>query len=100
MANTLNDVIKSFKKLISSSDNDLIKSYYSTIVEYLILESKYEDLVKKCGKPIFHYFQYQLPMGGNDYFLFLYNVYSPVRFAVETFDSIEEIRLELLKKKT
>ena len=28
-------------------------------------------------------------------FEFLYHVYNPVRYAVETFDSIEEIRKEL-----
>jgi hypothetical protein len=34
-----------------------------------------------------------------DYFLWLYNPYNPVRFAVETFDSIEEIRIELGRNK-
>lgn len=94
----LNRVIKEFKKLIKELPKDsLHRKYYEIIVRFLLLEHKYPYEVKKAGKPIYHYFMYYLPIRGADYFEFLYNPYHPVRFAVETFDSIEEIRLELKK---
>jgi hypothetical protein len=92
---TLDKVIKTFKKIISNSDNELLISYYEKIVEFMLLEHKHKDIVKKSNKPIYHYFQHALPHDTNDYFMFLYHTYNPVRFAIETFDSIEEIRLEL-----
>jgi hypothetical protein len=97
--NTLNDVVKAFKSIIkqyeATKPDCLEANYYKYIVEYLLLEQKYPKQVADSGKPIYHYFKYQLPMFSTDYFLFLYNTHNPVRFAVETFDSIEEIRLEL-----
>lgn len=93
--NTLNSVIKRFNALIKESDNNLQKEYYKIIVRYLLIEHSHQEDVDACNKQIYHYFKYQLPVRGNDYFLFLYNTYNPVRFAVETFDSIESIRKEL-----
>jgi len=93
--NTLNDVIKAFKKIIAKTSDDIQKNYYEIIVKYLLLEHKHQEEVDDCDKRIYHYFKYSLPVSGNDYFLFLYNTYNPVRFAVETFDSIEIIRKEL-----
>jgi len=97
---TLDIVIKSFKTITKQYEKlkgvDCIEAhYYRIIVRDLLLEHKYSEQVENAGKPIYHYFKYQLPVFDNDYFLFLYNVYNPVRFAVETFDSIEEIRKEL-----
>jgi len=92
----LNRVIKEFKSVIKKlPKNSLQRKYYEIIVEYLLLEHKYPYEVKRAGKPIYHYFMYDLPKINNEYFEFLYNTYNPVRFAVETFDSIEEIRKEL-----
>ena len=88
--------LKKDKKIISIT-HDMKILYYETIVKYLKLEHKYQDIVEKSGKPIYHYFKYSLPVEDTAYFEFLYNRYNPVRFAVETFDSIEEIRLELKK---
>ena len=92
---SLNDVIKAFKRIISKSTDDMTVSYYSTIVEYLLLEHEYQEQVNLSGKRILYYFKYSLPVINNDYFEWLYHPYNPVRFAVETFDSIEEIRIEL-----
>jgi len=96
---SLDQVIKTFLRLSKNSPKGSIQSdYYLTIVKYLRLEHKYKDIVLACGKPIYHYFMYGLPQSGNEYFEFLYNRYNPVRFALETFDSIEEIRQELKKE--
>jgi hypothetical protein len=99
---SLNQVIKEFKKIIkqyelsSGTNSSKIEiQYYKIIVKYLLLEHKFPHEVKRSKKPIYHYFMYYLPEFGTDYFNFLYNTYNPVRFAVETFDSIEEIKLEL-----
>ena len=93
---SLNQVIKEFKKIIKQLPNDsLHKTYYEIIVKFLLLENKYSDQVKQAGKPIYHYFMYYLPDASLQYFEFLYNPYNPVRFAIETFDSIEEIRKEV-----
>jgi len=92
---TLDKVIKEFKSIIKKTDNEMTKTYYEIIVKYLLLEQKHKDIVLLSNKPIYHYFQYSLPRIDKDYFLWLYSPYNPVRFAVETFDSIEEIRIEL-----
>lgn len=101
---TLDRVIKEFKtiiktlkkdKLAISVTKDLTISYYEIIVKYLLLENKYQKEVNWAGKPIYIYFKYDLPRMDRGYFDFLYNPYNPVRRAVETFDSIEEIRNEL-----
>lgn len=95
---SLNTVIKTFKEIIKLYKPDSIEyRYYKIIVEYLILENKFSQIVLESNKPIYYYFRYNLPICSKDYFEYLYNQYNPVRFAVETFDSIEEIRVELLK---
>ena len=94
--NDLNKVVKAFNSIIKSYPDDSFEaSYYKIIVKFLLLEHKYQKLVKDSGKPILHYFQYHLPEPTREYFEFLYHPYNPVRFAIETFDSIEEIRIEL-----
>jgi hypothetical protein len=98
MNNDLNTVLKAFKKIIKELPKDSLQSrYYSLICEYLLLEAKHQDIVNACGKPILYYFRYHLPNTSKEYFEFLYHVYSPVRFAIETFDSIDEIKNELNK---
>ena len=100
---SLNDAIKKFKNIIElykkskgvKASQSIEITYYEIIIKYLLLEHKYPHEVKKAKKPIYHYFMFYLPEFGSNYFSFLYNPYNPVRFAVETFDSIEEIRLEL-----
>lgn len=86
-------IIKQYEKLDKSG---IEASYYRTILKYIKLEHKYPKQVESCGKPIYHYFKYHLPVFGTGYFEYLYNPYNPVRNAVETFDSIDEIRNELI----
>ena len=97
--NDLNKVIKAFKRIHKQAKKDnapyWITEYSEIIIKYLLLEYIYSDIVKKSGKPIYHYFKYHLPEYSKEYFEWLYNPYNPVKFAVETFDSIEEIRKEL-----
>lgn len=94
--NDLNTVYKAFQKIVSTLPKDSIqRTYYEIIMKYLLLEHKYKDIVEKTGKPILHYFKFCLPESNIEYFNYLYHPYNPVRFAVETFDSIEEIRIEL-----
>lgn len=97
---SLNEVIKRFNSIIDqykkSKGKDCIEVlYYSTIVKYLLLEHENKYAVIQANKQIYHYFTYSLPEFGNDYFEFIYHRYNPVRFAVETFDSIEEIKNRL-----
>jgi hypothetical protein len=104
--NSLNTVVKTFHAVIKelkkdrnkNSNNDIHIRYYEIIMEYLLIEHKYQDIVKQSGKPIYHYFKYSLPDTTLGYFYYLYSVHHPVRFAVETFDSIEEIKNELKQK--
>jgi hypothetical protein len=96
----LNSVIKRTNQIISEYKKHKGKEsievrYYEILVRYLLIEHKYQEEVKKAGKPIYHYFMYKLPEFGNEYFQFLYNPHNPVRFALETFDSIESVRKEL-----
>ena len=59
------------------------------------LEKLDQERIEKSNKRILHYFLYTLPSQTS--FEFLYHVYNPVRYAVETFDSIEEIKKEQTK---
>lgn len=95
-----NHVINQFKTILKLVDDELIQSYYKIIIDYLILEEEYQDEVDMANKRIYHHFKYNLPNPSKEYFEFLYHVYNPVRFAVETFDSIEPIRLHLNKNNT
>ena len=94
--NTLNQVIKDLKRLSKFCKKDSIsQKYYDILIKYLLLENKYKEQVEKSNKRILHYFLYKLPSQTS--FEFLYHVYNPVRYAVETFDSIEEIKKEQTK---
>lgn len=101
---TLNQVIKEFKKIsLDFSKDDIAINYYNVIIAFLLIENNHKDIVKQCNKPLYHYFMYHLPQPGREYFNFLYNVYHPVRFAIETFSTIgstsgaEEFKIDLEK---
>lgn len=100
--NNLDAVLKTFKAIIKELKKDKARNdidthikYYEIIVKYLLLEHKHQTIVEQSGKPIYHYFKYSLPTIHYGYFEYLYNPHSPIRFAIETFDSIEEIKNEL-----
>jgi hypothetical protein len=98
---SLDKVIKEFKSIINiykksnSNNSEIIINYYETIIGFMLIENKHKDIVEKCGKPIYHYFKYNLPQSHSEYFYWLYNNYSSVRFSIETFDSIEEVREDI-----
>lgn len=92
----LDQVIKEFKNISEEFPAEhMARNYYEIIVGFMLIEHKHKEIVLACNKPIYHHFQYSLPQRGNDYFLFLYNQYNPVRFSVETFDSIESVRQDI-----
>jgi hypothetical protein len=92
----LDQVIKRFKTIAQEfPENDIARDYYNIIVGFMLIEHKHKDIVLQCNKPIYHHFQYNLPNRGREYFEFLYNPHHPVRFAVETFTSIEEVKDEV-----
>ena len=98
--NSLDTVIKTCKLIQrkyekQKGEHSIEASYYRVLVKYLLLENKHKEAVKAAGKPIYHYFMYHLPEFSNSYFEWLYNPHNPVRFALETFDSIQEIWLEI-----
>lgn len=100
--NELNIIIKECKKIqkqweLQNGKDCIEANTFKILVKYLQLEHKYKIEVERAGKPIYHYFMYHLPVFSNDYFKWLYNPYNPIRFAMETFDSIEEIKQELKK---
>jgi hypothetical protein len=98
--NDLNKVIKTFKFLIKNHKNELAISYYKFIIKALLLEKEYPEECKASGKVLYHYFMYWLPSADkytsqktmNEYFEYMYNIFSPIRYTIETFDSVEEIR--------
>jgi hypothetical protein len=46
--------------------------------------------MKANNRPLYHYYMYMPTIKAN--FEYDYNTYSPIRFAIETMDSINEIR--------
>lgn len=83
---------------IISGDYGIQLSYFIIIHNFLLIENKYYNLVKMCNKELNN--NLNLPKLNTleevlDKFKELYDVNSPVRFSVETLDSIEEIRLFL-----
>jgi hypothetical protein len=81
---------------------DIIIKYFIIIHNFLYLENNYFNIVKLSNKEINKYLN--LPKLKNldeiiNKFNELYDTNSKVRFAIETLDSIEEIRLLLPKLK-
>lgn len=79
---------------------DIYLNYFTIIHNFLYLENEYYDVVKLVDKEINKYLN--LPRlttleDVSNKFIELYDVNNKVRFSIETFDSIEEIRI-LLKK--
>ena len=72
--------------------------YFIIIHNFLYLEDRYFDIVKLSGKELNKYLKLPKLESLDDVinkFNELYDSNSKIRFGVETFDSIEEIRLSL-----
>ena len=98
---TPNEVVKKFNFLIKNHNDNLAVSYYKWIVKAIELEQEYYTICTTSGKNVYSHFQNWLPiepnwnqMDMNNFFLTIYDVNHPIRFSIETFDSIEEIRLD------
>lgn len=94
----LREYIRVLRKNQNNDVYNLYIKYFIIIHNFLYLENEHYNLVKECGKEINKYLV--LPeLKLNDIikkFEELYdNEYSMVRFSVETFYSIEEIRIRL-----
>jgi len=95
------DRLKFLKDFLEDQEMYSSKSMYISILhKYCILELKYLKEVKEANKEILKYLKLCPPPRGmnpdlEDWFLYMYSRFNPVRFAVETFDSIEVIRKEL-----
>lgn len=77
---------------------DIIIHYFTIIHNFLYLENRYFDIVKLSNKEINKYLNLPKLESLDDViskFTELYDTNNKVRFAVETLDSIEQIRLIL-----
>jgi hypothetical protein len=77
---------------------DIIIRYFTIIHNFLYLENRYFDIVKLSNKEINKYLNLPKLESLDDViskFTELYDTNNKVRFAVETLDSIEQIRLIL-----
>lgn len=92
--------IRKYLRILKNSDNpnDHAIKYFIILHNFLILEVKFQDEVNMSKKQINKYLDLPEITSEDEIlklFLELYDTYSKVRFAVETFDSIEEIRVYL-----
>ena len=81
---------------------DTAINYFIIIHNFLIIERMFIDIVTKSNKNINKHLQLSRLHNENDVmdlFFKLYDNNSLVRFAIETFDSIEEVKLYLQKHK-
>ena len=95
-------IVDKFQSMLDNPNsglNDIEVAYYETIIKYLWIEELFQDEVDQAGKRIYYHFKYNPPEVYHEYFTFLYDRYNPVRFAVETFDSIESIRIYIKENK-
>ena len=83
-------------------DHAVAYSYFAIIDRAIHLEAKFEDDFELCNKEVAIHlkdvdFESAKDIGEIcSLFLELYDVHHPVRFAVETMDSIESVRLFLI----
>ncbi len=93
--------LREYIKILKDSDIDgIYLNYFIIIHNFLFIENKYIELVKICGKELNSNLNLPKLLTKDeviDKFTELYDVNSLVRFSVETFDSIDEVRLFLLE---
>lgn len=85
-------------------DSNLWAAWSRCVASAVYLESKFWKEVQLTNKPVYANLEGRQRWVGGDKHMYLdwcqktYNVNHPLRFAVETLDSIEEIRVFLLNK--
>jgi hypothetical protein len=93
-------LLKSYYHILGnnpSNDNaDLAKTYFRLIYNFLIIERMFSEDIKQANKELNK--NLELPKLDNiddiyNLFLKLYDPDSEVRFAIETFDSVESVRV-------
>ena len=94
-------LLKSYIKLLQNSEDsnkDTMIRYFTILHNWLIIETMFFDRVKQCNKELNKYLELDKFDNVEDVekkFYELYDYKGNVRFAVETFSSIEEIRVYL-----
>ena len=98
-------LLRSYINILETSKGDSVnyeiaRTYFIILHNFLIIEDMFSEDIKGTGKEINRYLDLT-PLGTieevMELFLILYNRYHNVRFAVETLDSIESIRIFLQK---
>lgn len=89
--------LKSYIHILNNNRNNslLAKTYFTILHNFLIIERMFYDDVKLAGKEINKHLNLEKLNNERDVyqkFLELYDTNSHIRFAIETFDSIESIR--------
>lgn len=95
-------ILKSYIHILGDNeDYDLYRKYFIIIHNWLIIERMFYDEVKSDNKELNKHLNLEKLNSVKeviDKFTELYDTYSNVRFAVETFDSIESIRKYLKER--
>lgn len=96
-------LLKSYIHILNNSDTgegdyDTAKTYFIILHNFLIIERMFAEDVKQAGKEINNNLDLSplnTPEEVMNLFTTLYDQHHPVRFGVETLDSIEPIRVYL-----
>lgn len=88
------------RKLVYEHDEgepsvDLPVGYYVILHNWLLIENHFKDKINMAGKEVLKHMNLNTTDDPQEKFLELYDVNHPLRNAVETLDSIEEIRIWL-----
>jgi hypothetical protein len=95
-------ILKGYVHLLRNSnvEDNIHESYFIIIHNWLLIERMFQDEVTACSKELNNNLNIKKLDNVQDVldlFYELYDVHHKVRFAVETFDSIEEVRQYLYK---
>lgn len=100
----IDTIVKYLECLTDSSNADVIKSFFISLMNSIIYELYFPNEIKSAGKEILNNLEDLKPLNDNmseekkiaiiqSEFKRLYENNHPVRFAVETLDSVEEVRI-------
>ena len=96
------DVLRQYIDVLKADsgnpNNDLAIIYFIILINFLDVERMFSDEIKQAGKQLNQNLNVEVlntPEEVYKKFLELYDNYSKVKFAVETFDSVEPVRLYL-----
>jgi len=96
-------ILKSYIHILNNDSKkyELAKKYFIILHNFLLIERMFYEEVKEARKEINKHLNLEKLNDQHDVyqkFLELYDINSHIRFAIETFDSIESIRLFLKER--